>query len=69
MEPEDFRYERLTAVLLARQTKLRRLLEQTNETGKRDSYGRAPFLITGCERHRVEDELRTIEDALSATVP
>lgn len=65
MDPQDFNYERLVAVLLGRKTHLEAVLARVDESGKRDRYGRAPFLVQGAERARVEDELRCMTEALA----
>lgn len=64
MEDQDFRYDRLVAALMARDVKLREMLLRTHDGAPRDRYGRAPYLIQGPERLRMEDEHRHIAELL-----
>lgn len=64
MRDSDYRVDRMIAALLSRKARLESLLAITNETGKRDAWGRAPFLIVGAERARIEDELRHVKEIL-----
>lgn len=64
MEDNDFRLDRLTAALLARDARLREMLLRTNAGGPHDGRGRAPYLLQGAERLRVEDEHRHIAELM-----
>lgn len=64
MRDSDYRADRMIAALLSRKARLESLLAMTNETRPRDMWGRAPFLIVGAERGRLEDELRHVKEVL-----
>lgn len=64
MRESDYRVDRMVAALLSRKTRLHALLAMTNDAGSRDMWGRAPFLFTGAERARLEDELRHVTEVL-----
>lgn len=65
MDPQDYMHERLVALLIGRKTHLERVLAQVNEGGSRDPYGRAPLLVQGAERQRVEEELKHTRETLA----